>query len=438
MSEENKQRPPIPEPMENKSQSESSGNDSSEESKDEKNQIYSIIDEHSPNKWRDVLAALEKKLTEEREIFQSKFKEMKESYDSLRMRLENREKELLNELERYKENNKLLEEKKAVIIRKNKEDSDKVTDEWEARIKAKDNEIFAVRNELNVIHNRSEEEARSMRQQISNLQDENRKIIDIKDREIVSLTEDRARLQGKIVQRETELKSEFERTIFDMEKRLRSTLESEINRLKLRLEQEKTTNDVLQIKLKEMAALRSDNEFKDSQIKNLYNEKVSLEKMRKDTADEMHSFRVEFDKEREKWEKMLDERNINIKDILKEKDYLINQVEAYKQEVKEIQLKNESREKEWDRQRDELEEKVMEKSKRISDLDANLTQSQAQIDSLVREKQTEQERIDKALSSDLNRVLARLELERTTLESDMGHAVTGDISVEEQNKEGEK
>lgn len=385
-------------------------------------------------KWKEVLAALERKLAEEREIFQQKFKEIKEAHDSLRTRLENRERELSLELGKYKESSKVGDEKRELITRKHKEDVNKLNDEWEARLKAKENEIFSVRNELNVVHGRDEEEARSLRQQQYQNQEESRRHLDRKDKEIVLLSEERARLQGKIVQRETELKAEFERTIFDMEKRTRSALESEINRLKISFEQEKTVNEVLQIKLKEMATMRSDLEFKETQIKSLYNEKHSVEKMRKDVEEDLQNAKIDFDKERVGWGTTLDERNSNIRDLLRDKDSLNNQEEAFKREIKENQLKNEAREREWDRQKSEFEDKVVERSKRITDLEADLIQNRAQIESLLREKQAEQEKIDKALSSDLNRVLARLELERSTLEADMGNAISGNEGAPADNK----
>lgn len=377
--------------------------------------------ENGVRDWAIVLKKLEEKLDEERTVFQEKIKQAKVINDGLKLHLEQRERELREKLQKCAseaDNTKTHLSRELTELQKELQDRQSA---WSKMGEKKDNEILVQKEEFQTLTNTLKEERKNFKRDQEERDRQTRTFKRDYDRKNLGLEEQITALQGRIQQREAELKSEHTKKMQENEKKIKGSMEGEIRKLRVALEQERTTNEILSVKTKELENLRADVELKNSQIKTLYEEKINVEKIKNELLGEIAQLKKNWDNERLKWEDRLKAKENDISDLIRAKDEFQRKDLSWQAELKEMELKLQSHNEEVEKEKREWEQTLLSRDNEIANLKTTIANLDATLKSELVAKEDERDNVEKALKADLERVMARLDLEKTGL--DMGEVV---------------
>lgn len=367
--------------------------------------------------WAIVLKKLQEKLEEERTIFQEKIKQAKVVNNGLKMHLEQRERESKEELQIKKTDADSIQTKLTRSLDElRKELGDRLA-AWEKINEKKNNEIILLKEEYQTLHNTIKEERKNVKRDQEERDRQSRNLKRENDKKLLSLEEQITVLQGRIQQREAELRSEYTKKMQENEKKLKTVFEDEMRKLRVALEQERATNEILSVKTKELENLRADVELKNTQIKALFEEKVNLDKIKNELQGEIEQLKKNWDNERTKWEDRIKAKEVEISDLVKTKDELQRKDLSWQAEVKEIELSLKARNEEIDKERKEWEQTLLTRDNEVANLKTTVANLDATLKAELAKKEAERDSVENALKTDLERVLARLDLEKAGLET---------------------
>lgn len=367
--------------------------------------------------WAIVLKKLQEKLEEERTIFQEKIKQAKVVNNGLKMHLEQRERESKEELQIKKTDADSIQTKLTRSLDElRKELGDRLA-AWEKINEKKNNEIILLKEEYQTLNNTIKEERKNVKRDQEERDRQSRNLKRENDKKMLSLEEQITVLQGRIQQREAELRSEYTKKMQENEKKLKTVFEDEMRKLRVALEQERATNEILSVKTKELENLRVDVELKNTQIKALFEEKVNLEKIKNELQGEIEQLKKNWDNERTKWEDRIKAKEVEISDLVKTKDELQRKDLSWQAEVKETELRLKARNEEIDKEKKEWEQTLLTRDNEVANLKTTVANLDATLKAELAKKEAERDSVENALKTDLERVLARLDLEKAGLET---------------------